>query len=162
MSIEDNPKAALAAYISELENDYQPWYESATVRNYWIWSIAQGTVIIAGLLTAVAAALATEESFKSFGFLRLILIVLPIIGTFAATFLVQTRVRDLFALRERGRQAIQRLVTKGRADFAAAIKPEEYTAIHLQLAKEVEEIEAAQTQSFFSAVPDLGSGKAKP
>jgi hypothetical protein len=32
--IAENPKAALAAFITELETFYYSWYDSATTRNY--------------------------------------------------------------------------------------------------------------------------------
>lgn len=157
--IKDNPKEALEGYIKELEADYYGWYESAMIKNFWIWSIAQGVAVVAGLVTAVVAALASEDTFRSFGFLRMILIIFPLIGTFAATFLLQTRVRDLFALRERGRQAIQFVTTTGKARFAAATKKEEFTAIHLEMAAVVEKIESEQNTGFFSVVPDLSAQK---
>ena len=159
MAIPDDPKSALESYLEELEDDYYSWYSKATVRNYWIWLLGQGTTIAAGLLTAVVAALASEDALRSFGVLRVLLVILPLIGTLAATFLLQTRVRELFALREKGRQSIQSIASRGRIQFAACSKPQDFTLVHTELEKEVGKVEAEQNLGFFSIVPDLAAGK---
>jgi hypothetical protein len=160
MTVDDDPKKALEEYILELENDYYPWYETTTRRNYTFWSITQGAAIVAGLLTALVASLASESDIKSFFWIRLPLVSLPLIGTFASALLMHTRVRDLFVLREQGRQGVQALASRARAEFAAAKNPEECTAIHLALIEKVAKLEGDQSTNFFSVVPDLGaSGK---
>ena len=153
--IHDNPKAALAAYIEDLEENYYTWYERAANRNYTMWTVAQGTAVIAGVATAVLAAFMREELFKGYSFFRIALIVLPVIGTLASTFLLQTRVRDLLALRERGRQSVQALITRARAEFAAAASAERLTTIHRDLAVEIARIEKEQTVGFFAVVPEM-------
>jgi hypothetical protein len=159
VAIESDPKAALASYIQELEDTYYPWYDGATNSNYRIWSIAQGTAIVAGLLTAAVAALTNEDAFRSFGWIRILLVTLPLLGAFASSFLVQTRVRDLFTLREQGRQTVQAIASQARAEFAAATSPERYSTIHRDLVAKITLLEKDQNVGFFSVVPDLGASK---
>jgi hypothetical protein len=157
----DDPKRALIAYISDLENRYLRRYEKAKNRNYIIWSIAQGTAVVAGLVTAFIAAVINDTAFKTFSSLRTLLILTPLIGTFASSVLLQTRIRDLFALRERGRQAFQLITTSARAEFAAAQTSDRYTEIHRDLAERVRRVEAEQAISFFDIVPEVGLQQSK-
>src|SRR5262245_52911716 len=104
-SIPDDPKAALSDYITELKNEYCKWYDMASDRNYKMWALAQGCTVLAGVASSLLAALMNEQQFRDYGWLRIALIVTPLVGTLASTFLIQTRVRDLLALREFGREA---------------------------------------------------------
>jgi hypothetical protein len=158
----DNPKDALADYINELSQDYYAWYDRAAARNYVMWTIAQGVAVAAGIATALIAALIREEQFKNFSAFRIALIVIPVIGSLASTFLLQTRVRDLMGLRERGRQEIQALITRARTEFAAASTPERFTTIHRDIATSVSRIEKEQTVGFFAVVPEMTLPSGRP
>src|SRR5581483_371283 len=103
-TIEDNPKAALQSFIQELEEFYYPWYDKATTRNYYTWFAAQAVALLSGFATALLAALLKEDTFRAWGTGRVLLIVLPLLGTLGSTLLVQTRIVELEALRERGRE----------------------------------------------------------
>src|SRR5207302_1617302 len=84
--------------------------------------VAQAVTVVAGVASSLLGALMSEQQFRDYGWLRVALIVTPLIGTLASTFLIQTRVRDLLALREFGREAFQALESRARAEFAAATK----------------------------------------
>lgn len=155
-AVEDSPKEALAAYLQCMEQEYL-WYETASKRHETLWTVAQGIVITASLSTSAIAALAHEETFNNYGWLRILLVVLPLLGTFASSVLLQTRVRDLLALREQGRQSIRTLTDLGRAEFAAASTPERCTTIHRDLACKMDKIDKEQTLGFFAVVPDIKS-----
>ena len=155
--VEGSPKEALAAYILYLEEKEYSWYDNASTPNFWAWSIAQGAVVCASLFTAGIAALAKEDTFKTYGLLRILLIVVPLAGAFASSVLLQTRIRDLFALREKGRQTVRTLIDLGRAEFAAASSPERYTTIHRDLAAKMDRIDKEQTIGFFDVVPEIKS-----
>jgi hypothetical protein len=157
--VHNDPKEALSAYIQELEGKYYNWYDCATKRDYMFWSIAQGIAIVAGLTTVVLATASHQGAFEHDSRLGLCLILAPVIGTLASTLLLQTGIRDLFDLRERGRQAIQLLATLARAEFAAADSSIRYTQIHRDLAERVRKVEEEQTIGFFSIAPDLGQKK---
>ena len=94
------PREFLEKYIRELEDDYYPWYEKTSRRNKYLWMIAQVTVIVVGFATAIVAALAKDLSLVSITMPRLLLIILPIISSFAATVLVQARLLERKMLRE--------------------------------------------------------------
>lgn len=149
----DRPKEALQAYIDELEREYYPWYRRASRNNFYLWLIAQIVAVFAGFATAIVAALIDHLADVGLTFLRILLIVLPIVGSFAATLLVQARVLERKALRERGRQAIQGLVAKAKADFAGAKNDADYSATHQKLIKDVQAIEAEQAFEFVRIAP---------
>jgi hypothetical protein len=157
----DTPKAALEAYISELETLYYPWYEGAANRNYWFWCIAQAVAMIAGFGTSILAALLKNEQFKDFNWGRILLIILPSVGSLASTFLIQVRVRELLGLREQGRQAIQYLTETAMVRFAAAQSAGEYTEIHTWLVDQIAAVEREQNKAFFQIVPAHTSKAAK-
>ena len=149
----DNPKAALASFIEELETYYYSWYDQATTRNYYAWFAAQAVSLLSGFATALIAALITTEQLKSWSVGRTLLVVLPVLGSLASTYLVQTRVAELEALREAGRQTIQGLANEARVDFAAAVSPEEYSAIHRNLVAQVADLEREQSLGFQRIIP---------
>jgi hypothetical protein len=151
--VEDNPKAALQSFICELEDFYYPWYDSAATRNYYSWFVAQAFSLVSGFATAVLAALLHQDQFRSWSTGHIILVVLPLLGSLASTFLVQSRIADLEALRESGRETVQRLANEARVNFAAASSPEQYTKIHTRLVSAVSALEQEQSRGFQHIVP---------
>ena len=141
--LSDNPREALEAYIRELEDDYLDWYTKASRRNKYLWMIAQITVIVAGFATAIVAALIKDVSMVGTA-PRLLLIILPVISSFAATVLVQARILERKMLRERGRQTIQGLIATAKADFANTQTDEVLSEVHKKLIGEVQELEGRQ------------------
>ena len=151
--IEDNPKEALRSFIRELETFYYPWYDRATTRNYYAMFAAQSLSLLSGFATAILAVLLGVEQFKSWGIGHILLVLLPLLGSLASTFLVQSRIAELEALRERGRETVQRLANQGRVDFAGASSPEQYTQIHNALVDEVSSLEQEQSRAFQRIIP---------
>jgi len=147
------PKQALADYIEELESDYLPWYERAATRNLWSWFIAQGIAFLAGVTTSILAAVMKDDAFKGYAWGRLVLIVLPALGSVASTFFLQMRVAEFEDLREQGRAAIQRLIAVGKQRYAAATSPENCAEIHRWLIDEVSKLEAEQNRRFQILAP---------
>lgn len=143
-SLPDQPREALEAYIRELEEGYYPWYEKASRRNKYLLMIAQVTVIVTGFATAIVAALAKDLSLVNITLPRLLLIILPIISSFAATVLVQARLLERKLLRERGRQTIQGLIELAKVDFAEAKGDESLSEIHKKLVEDVQDLEGRQ------------------
>lgn len=161
--IPDNPKDALASYILELRQHYYPWYASHSRRHSQFLAIGQGVAIVAGMLASVLAASVTKEMMIQFGFIKTALVVLPLIGTLASSFLAQARVRELLALRERGRERIQALVSQAEADYAAAADDDaKLTAIHSALVAEVSQLEQHQAVEFLVVAPGAAGTGAKP
>jgi hypothetical protein len=159
--IPDSSKEALRRYILELDRDYYPWYNRASRRLKWWWGLGQTTALLAGVLASIIAAAAKEETFSHFGFLRTALIVLPIVGALASALLAQTRARELFTLRERGRETMQTLISRAEADYAlASADPERLAKIHANLINAVSRLEREQAATFFSTAP--GGATADP
>jgi len=71
----------------------------------------------------------------------------------ASTYLVQSRIAELEALREKGRQGIQRLAAQARADFAAAATPQQLSEIHKNLIAAVTALEEEQARGFNALIP---------
>jgi len=153
--IEETPKAALASFIAELEEYYYPWYDSETNRLYYFWTGAQWLALISGFASALLAACLKGEQISDWGYGRIALIVLPLLGSLASTFIVQSRVGELEALRESGRETIQRLANQARVDFAAATSPEQFTEVHRDLVTAVSALEKEQSRGFQRIVPKM-------
>jgi len=153
--IEPEPRAALASYIRELEEYYYPWYDKAESWNYIVWHALQSVAFLSGFATAIIAAVLKTQSFDGWGAGRVLLVVLPVVGTFATTYIAQSRIAELEGLRERGRQAIQRLASEARVDYAAAKGPQDFTDIHRRLVAAVTAVETEQERGYRSVAPKL-------
>ena len=141
--LSDSSRDAFEQYILMLERDYAPWYRRASSFNKTMWVIGQGTAILAGALTALIAALVNEAQFAS---LKWLLVLLPLIGAFATAMLAQTRVRDILALRESGREQIETLIESAKVAYAAnaATGGQELANLHLGLVSDVSHLEKQQ------------------
>jgi len=64
--------------------------------------------------------------------------------------IVQTGLHNRWELRERGRRGFQRLVDRGRQEYAAAKDHADYSRIHESLVKAAARIEAEQGEGFFA------------
>jgi hypothetical protein len=156
MAHTDSPIAALQAYVEDLKTDYYPWYLRATNLHSWLWAIGQGVAIVASLSAALVAALTTQQQFAEYT--RGVLVVLPLVGTFASSLVLQTKVRELLSLRERGRERIQTLISMAQADFADAHGDDKkVTAIHKALVESVSQLEREQSLEFFAVAPGSSS-----
>jgi hypothetical protein len=153
-AIADNPKDALRLYLEELETDYYPWYRRSSNRLKWAWGVGQSTALIAGVLASVLAAATPQAKLTQFGFVRIALIVLPIVGALASSLLAQTHAKDLLALREGGREKIQDIIARARAEYAAAGNDlTRLSSLHSLLIDKVGKLEREQASGFLSTAP---------
>jgi hypothetical protein len=155
----DNPKDALAAFLIEIDKVYYSWYENSVKRLRLLWHPLYWSGLLIGASTAAVAALATEQSFKSFGLIRMLLVLLPILGAFLSTIVVQSQLSQRFQLRENGRRKVQHLLNEGRQRFAEARSVEEYSNIHADLAGRLDQIEEEQGSSFFAFIHSAAHDK---
>jgi len=148
-----DPKSACESYIATLEREFQPWYNRASNVDKYLFAFLQLVAILAGAGTSVLAALADLQGAKW------ALIVLPLVGALATAIVAQTRAADILALRERGREQFQSLVSQARADFAAvgAGRPDDFTSLHKRLVNETSEIEKQQATDLLSIARSLGA-----
>jgi hypothetical protein len=152
VQLADSPKKALEDFLNELIQVYYPWYERSVNLHYYVSIPIQTIALLAGFATAVLAAVATQDTFKQFGLVRLLLILLPALGSAATTVAVQSKLYERYQLRENGRRSIQAIYNEGRAKYAAAATPQEYTTIHTELIKKVDDVEAGQSTGIFSLI----------
>ena len=147
-----DPAQALGEYLRELELKYVPWYESAVRRNYAAWMIVQAVGVFASFGSALLAALLRDDNFKGFQAGRIALIVLPIVASFAASFLGQVKLRELVALRDAGREAIVSLVERARATYPAVAEDgTAVAALHAKLVEDVSQVERTQAFSWLGS-----------
>jgi hypothetical protein len=159
--LEDNAKDALEAYLRYMWRGYYKWYEKAVADIRFYWLLTQTVAIVAGFGTAVLAALSQDAWFQDSRVCRILLMVLPLVGTLAGSIAANARLGAQWTLREQGRLAMQRLVDSGRQRFAAAKEPAEYSEIHASLTLNVDKIETWQADGFFPLLPDQASERAR-
>ena len=111
LSLPDNPKAALENYINEMGTLYDRWYETAVQRHHAVWLALQAVAVLAGLVTAIVAALYGNEPLDRVT--RTLFVVLPVLAAGASPLVIVFR--NLMKLREAGRQRIQYLFESGTA-----------------------------------------------
>jgi len=155
--IDDSPKEALNAFLLEIDKDYYEWYEKNVKQLRLWWRLSEYVQIGSSFVTAILAAIATEEWFTSFGPFRIALILLPVFGAACTVAAAKSHLHERYQLREDGRRSIQNAFNSGRQRYAEASTPAEYAEIHAQLVKQLNEIEAQQSAGFFSFV--LGKAK---
>jgi hypothetical protein len=146
----DSPKAALAQFIQELHETFHAWYDRSVRRHYRTWLPLQLITLLSGFGTSILAAIMSDAAFTDFGAGRVVLVVLPAVGSAASTIAVQARLYDRYQLRERGRLGVQALYLEGQRRFAAATTPAEYSDIHGDLESRLNLLESEQGAGFFS------------
>ena len=145
-----DPKAALAQFLTSVHDDFYIWYDRSVRHHYQTWLPLQVITLLSGFLTSILAAAMSDSTFTNFGAWRVVLVVLPALGSAASTIAVQARLYDRYQLRERGRAAMQALHLEGQRRFAAATEPSDFSAIHEELEKRLNAIELAQGEGFFA------------
>lgn len=141
VTISKSPREALEKYVKQLHDRYERWYAHSTTRVGITWQILQVLSYVSGFAAAIVAAVG-PESWKTAR------VILPLIGSFAASLIVQLRLYELTQVREQGRIAFQKLSEDARCQLAAA-KDEDCSKIHAELAAKAHEIEVSQTSLFF-------------
>ena len=79
----------LKRFVEELHKGYEVWYAKSGRRVMRSYSLLQAISLLSGFLTSILTALTTKEAFGTNW--RIVLIVLPSIGSLAATVLLQFR-----------------------------------------------------------------------
>lgn len=152
MPLATTPRDALGAYIHEIETEYYPWYETSVKTLKRITIPLQFGALVAGFASSILAAAFTSEAGPVNPAIRIVLIVLPALGSAFTSFLVQARLFDHFQLRENGRFRIQSLATEARLKYACLTTDAEFGSYLDDLRKRVDEVEATQGEAFFGLV----------
>ena len=140
---------ALNEYIGELDTTYYRWYHCSHNSDFYGWVALQSLATIAGFATSLLVALQQGNVIDG-DWLKAVLIILPFTGSTVSTLLVQTRLKDLAALREQGREYIQYLTSKARADIGAATTEDQVVKLHQDLVANVHKLESTQSRMFHS------------
>jgi hypothetical protein len=138
--------------VDELEKKYYPWYEGQ-VR--WLARITYPLQIfgmLCGIAASILTAVFTGEGAEITGTLRIILIVLPALGSAIAAFIVQAKLLERAQLREDGRRAMQFYIDECKQTLACTTDPKELSTYFTQLREKVNLIEESQSATFFSLV----------
>jgi hypothetical protein len=138
---------ALNAYVEELHCDYERWYDKSACSAYRWYVGMQSVSILSAFITSIIAAFVDQNMFDRGA--KIALIAVPLIGGLAGTVMIQTKLYDMWRLRENGRILFQGLVSEGRLRMAAAQTEEEYSSIHADLQKRAQDAETQQSATFF-------------
>lgn len=158
----EDRRQALEGYIRELQDLYYPWYDRKQRSYKRQWQILQTLTVLSGFATSILAALLHDRSFSGPTWARALLVLLPLVGSLASTLLMQARLLELMALREKGRQTIQYLVSCSKNRYAALSDPEEITKYHQWLIEEIAKLAQEQATGFVALAPTRFDMNSRP
>ena len=138
----DRCRQQLQLYISELKTSNLPWYESVSSRQHFYWNTCSFLSVVAGFAASIVAAFISEGAFKDYG--KILLIVLPAIGSLAAALLTQFRFEEFEDLREVGRIEIQDMIDWASGQLAGANDEARCLEDYEELRKKVTDLETRQ------------------
>jgi ABC-type dipeptide/oligopeptide/nickel transport system permease component len=134
-------------FIKYIEKSYKPWYTKSVSRTLKLWYVCQFLSILCGFAATVIAAISSEEFFNVTG--KILLMVIPSIGSLAATIILQFRIFDLWQLRENARVSIEKMISTGLQLYASNKTETEYSELHKAFIEQIYNLEADQKTQFF-------------
>lgn len=146
----------------ELQSDYLPWYTKAVATLRRSTMPLQLIALLSGFATSILAAIFTGRETPLPDAIRVIIIVLPALGSALSTFIVQAKLFERYQLRENGRLAIQSYHTEAKAKYAFLKTDEELFKFHDDLRKRVDKVEALQSDRFFGFMLNKTDQQAQP
>lgn len=159
-SLDDEPRSALASYIRELEGpDFYRWYKTASSRAYYGWLINWWIAVTAGFLTTVFGVLVQAGIFEG-PWAKAVVLILPALGSL--TVVLIDHFTEHKALRERGRQAMQDILSDARIGYASLGKTGDsaaHTALHKELKDRVKAVEEEQLEKVLPLLKRLPLSK---
>lgn len=141
-------KEALTAFIDKLHKEYETWYAKICRLNYRIWYSLQFISLLSGFLTSIFVAFQNEKTWTLTS--KIICIVMPLIGSLAATAILQFKIFETWKLREEGRISFQNLVNYGKSKLLKCKAQEDYQNLFEEMMLKTNEIENDQANKFFS------------
>jgi hypothetical protein len=143
-----NDFASLQVFISKIHIDYEIWYAKVCRLNYRVWYSLQLISLLSGFLTSIFVAFQNEESWSTT--IKIICIVIPLIGSLAATIVLQFKVFETWKLREEGRISFQNLVNYSNSQILKCKSQEDFQELFESITLKTNEIENEQANKFFS------------
>jgi hypothetical protein len=110
--------ALMKELIRKLEEDERPFYEAQASWNYRAWHFMFFVAISISVATAVTAEAIDGRQFESFG--KVVLTILPIIGTAVTAITNHYRFHEKEALREAGRIDVEDMILNAKSLAAGA------------------------------------------
>ena len=140
-------REALESFGNVVKKDFEPWYDRHAKGCYRYYLALQFGALISSLTAAIFAALSTGQTFDAWA--KYVIVILPVVGALFSSLLSQLRLYDLWKLREQGRIQVQALSFEAQRRLATADSEQECSRIHEELERRLNEIEAAQSVTFF-------------
>lgn len=146
--IKFNNRDAIVAFINEIHTEYKIWYAKSCRLNYRVWYTLQLLSLLSGFLTSILIAFQTQEKWSTT--IKIICIILPLLGSLAATIILQFKIFETWKLREEGRISFQNLVNYANSELLKCKAEEDYEKLYEILTLRTNEIENTQASHFFS------------
>jgi len=140
-------KSEFLRFVKYLEKSYKPWYTKSVSRTLKLWYLCQGLSILCGFATAIIAAFTDKEFFNVTG--KILLIIIPTVGSLSATIILQFRIFDLWQLRESARVSFEEMISTGFQLYASNKTEEEYSELHKAFIEKTYKLEDEQKTQFF-------------
>jgi hypothetical protein len=143
-----NDFASIQVFISKIHTDYEIWYAKICRLNYRIWYSLQLISLLSGFLTSIFVAFQTQASWTPT--IKIICIVIPLVGSLAATIVLQFKIFETWKLREEGRISFQNLVNFSNSQILKCKSQEDFQKLFEEITLRTNEIENDQSNKFFS------------
>jgi hypothetical protein len=143
-----NDFSSLQAFIKKIHKEYEVWYAKVCRLNYRIWYSLQLISLLSGFLTSIFIAFQDPEKWTPTA--RIISILIPLIGSLAATIILQFKVFETWKLREEGRISFQNLVNFSNSQILKCKTPEDFQKLFEEITIQTNQIENEQANKFFS------------
>lgn len=139
---------SLQKFISKIHTDYEIWYAKVCRLNYRIWYSLQLISLLSGFLTSIFVAFQTQATWTPT--IKIICIVIPLVGSLAATIVLQFKIFETWKLREEGRISFQNLVNYSNSQIFKCKSQEDFQKLFEEITSKANEIENDQANKFFS------------
>jgi hypothetical protein len=143
-----NDYTSLQIFINKIHTDYEIWYAKVCRLNYRVWYSLQLVSLLSGFLTSIFVAFQTPETWTPT--IKIVCIIIPLIGSLAATIVLQFKVFETWKLREEGRISFQNLVNYSNSQVLKCKSQEDFQKLFEEITLKTNEIENEQANKFFS------------
>ncbi|MEI7662076.1 MAG: hypothetical protein WCK34_07760 [Bacteroidota bacterium] len=125
------------------------WYKKATRRNLLIWYALQFVTLSTGFLTTILLSLSGKNYLES-GCWKMFLIILPSIGSFAYSVIIQFKLFELWTIRDKGRYLYYNFYAEFRKEMIKCQEPDDYRILLDKMINTIKKIEQEQSLAYIS------------
>lgn len=141
-------RESLLTFFEKIHEDYEVWYAKACRKNYRIWYSLQLTSLLSGFFTSIFIAFQTQHNWSPT--IKIFCVIIPLIGSLAATIILQFKIFETWKLREEGRISFQNLVNYGNSEILKCKTEEDYQKLFEEVTLLINKIENEQANRFFA------------